>query len=36
MLAWTENVNGYSSIFTKNLMNGQVQEITSLSLKGVI
>jgi dipeptidyl aminopeptidase/acylaminoacyl peptidase len=36
MLAWTENVDGYSSIFTKNLMNGQVQEITNLSLKGVI
>ena len=36
ILAWTENVDGYSSIFTKNLRNGQVQEITNLSLKGVI
>ncbi len=36
ILAWTENVDGYSSIFTKNLRNGQVQEITTLSLKGVI
>jgi dipeptidyl aminopeptidase/acylaminoacyl peptidase len=36
VLAWTENVDGYSSIFTKNLRNGQVQEITNLSSSGVI
>jgi dipeptidyl aminopeptidase/acylaminoacyl peptidase len=35
-LAWTENVFGYSSIFTKNLHNGEVKEITNLSLNGVI
>jgi dipeptidyl aminopeptidase/acylaminoacyl peptidase len=35
-LVWTENVDGYSSIFTKNLGNGQVEEIISLSEKGVI
>jgi dipeptidyl aminopeptidase/acylaminoacyl peptidase len=35
-LAWTENVDGYSSIFTKNLRNGQVEEITNLSSIGVI
>jgi Tol biopolymer transport system component len=35
-LVWTENVDGYSSIFTKNLRNGQVEEITSLSQNGVI
>jgi dipeptidyl aminopeptidase/acylaminoacyl peptidase len=36
VLAWTENVDGYSSIFTKNLRNGQVEEITNLSSSGVI
>lgn len=36
LLAWTENIDGYSSIFTKNLRNGQVQEITNLSSYGVI
>jgi prolyl oligopeptidase PreP (S9A serine peptidase family) len=36
ILTWTENVDGYSSIFTKNLRNEQVQEITNLSLNGVI
>jgi dipeptidyl aminopeptidase/acylaminoacyl peptidase len=36
LLAWTENVDGYSSIFTKNLRNGQVEEITNLSSNGVI
>jgi dipeptidyl aminopeptidase/acylaminoacyl peptidase len=35
-LAWTENVDGYSSIFTKDLRNGKVEEITNLSLNGVI
>ena len=35
-LAWTENVDGYSSIFTKDLRNGRVEEITNLSLNGVI
>ena len=35
-LAWTENVNGYSSIFTKDLRDGKVEEITNLSLNGVI
>src|SRR5919199_370013 len=36
-LAWTENVDGYSSIFTKNLRNGQVEEITkNLSSNGAI
>jgi Tol biopolymer transport system component/dienelactone hydrolase len=35
-LAWTENIDGYSSIFTKNLKNGQVEEITNLSSNGVI
>jgi dipeptidyl aminopeptidase/acylaminoacyl peptidase len=30
------NVDGYSSIFTKELRNGKVQEITNLSQKGVI
>jgi dipeptidyl aminopeptidase/acylaminoacyl peptidase len=36
ILAWTENVDGYSSIFTKNLRNEQVQEITTISSNGVI
>jgi dipeptidyl aminopeptidase/acylaminoacyl peptidase len=36
LLAWTENVDGYSSIFTKNLWNGQVEGITNLSSSGVI
>jgi dipeptidyl aminopeptidase/acylaminoacyl peptidase len=36
LLTWTENVDGYSSIFTKNLRNGQVEEITNLSSNGVI
>ena len=36
VLVWTENVDGYSSIFTKNLSNGQIQEITNLSSNGVI
>jgi dipeptidyl aminopeptidase/acylaminoacyl peptidase len=36
LLTWTENVDGYSSIFTKNLRNGQVEEITDLSSNGVI
>jgi dipeptidyl aminopeptidase/acylaminoacyl peptidase len=35
-LAWIENVDGYSSIFTKDLRNGKVEEITNLSLNGVI
>jgi dipeptidyl aminopeptidase/acylaminoacyl peptidase len=35
-LAWTENVDGYSSVFTKDLRNGNVEEITNLSLNGVI
>ena len=38
-LAWTENVDGYSSIFTKDLRNGKVEEeviTTNLSLNGVI
>jgi dipeptidyl aminopeptidase/acylaminoacyl peptidase len=35
-LAWTENVDGYSSIFTKDLRNGKVEEFTNLSLNGVI
>jgi len=35
-LAWTENVDGYSRIFTKNLGNGQVEEITNLSSNGVV
>ena len=35
-LAWTENVDGYSRIFTKNLRNGEVEEITNLSSNGVI
>ena len=36
VLAWTENIDGYSSVFTKNLRNGQVEEITNLSSNGVI
>ena len=36
LLAWTENVVGYSSIFTKDLQSGEVQEITNLFLNGVI
>src|SRR5215831_5743327 len=35
-LAWTENVDGYSNVFTKDLRNGKVEEITNLSLNGVI
>jgi len=35
-LVWTENVDGYSSAFAKDLRSGQVEEITSLSQKGVI
>jgi dipeptidyl aminopeptidase/acylaminoacyl peptidase len=35
-LAWTENIDGYSGVFTKNLRNGQVEEITNLSFNGVI
>lgn len=35
-LAWTENVDGYNSIFTKNPRNGNVEEISNLSLNGVI
>jgi dipeptidyl aminopeptidase/acylaminoacyl peptidase len=37
-LAWTENVDGYSSIFTKDLRNGKVEEVitNNLSLNGVI
>ena len=35
-LAWTENIDGYSRVLTKNLRNGKVQEITDLSLSGVI
>ena len=33
LLAWTENVDGYSSIFTKNLGNGRIKEITNLVIK---
>ena len=36
ILAWTENVDGYSSIFTKNLRSGQVEEIGNLSSNGVV
>jgi dipeptidyl aminopeptidase/acylaminoacyl peptidase len=36
LLAWTENVDGYSNIFIKNLDNGQTEEITNLSSNGVI
>src|SRR5207244_8054243 len=35
-LAWTENVDGYSRVFTKDLRNGKVEEIANLSLNGVI
>ena len=35
-LAWTENIDGYSRVLTKNLRNRKVQEITDLSLSGVI
>ena len=36
LLAWTENIDGYSSIFIKNLGNGETEEITNLSSYGVI
>jgi Tol biopolymer transport system component len=36
LLAWTENIDGYSSIFIKNLGNRQTEEITNLSSNGVI
>jgi len=36
LLAWTENIDGYSSTFIKNLDNGQTEEITNLSSIGVI
>ena len=35
-LAWTENLDGYSRIYTKNLGNGEVEEITNLSSNGVV
>ncbi len=36
ILVWTENVNGYSNIYIKNTQNGEVQEISEISKKGVI
>jgi dipeptidyl aminopeptidase/acylaminoacyl peptidase len=35
-LWWTENVDGYSNLFIKNIQNGEVKEISVLSRKGVI
>ena len=35
-LLWTENVDGYSNLFIKNIKNGEVKEVTDLSRKGVI
>ncbi|HJT85787.1 MAG TPA: S9 family peptidase [Nitrososphaeraceae archaeon] len=35
-LFWTENVDGYSNLFIKNLLNEEVKEVTDLSRKGVI
>jgi len=29
MLAWTENVNGYSNLYIKNMKNGEVKDITN-------
>jgi dipeptidyl aminopeptidase/acylaminoacyl peptidase len=36
VLAWTENIDGYSNINVKNLQNGETQEILNLSNKCVI
>lgn len=35
-LLWTENVDGYSNLFIKNIHNGEIKEISVLSRKGVI
>jgi dipeptidyl aminopeptidase/acylaminoacyl peptidase len=36
-LAWTENVNGYSNIYLKNLQNGEIQDISEIPKnKGVV
>ena len=36
VLAWTENICGYSSIYIKNNQNGEIQELSEISKKGVI
>jgi dipeptidyl aminopeptidase/acylaminoacyl peptidase len=36
ILVWTENVDGHSNIYTKNTQNGEIQEISEISKKGVI
>jgi dipeptidyl aminopeptidase/acylaminoacyl peptidase len=37
VLAWTQNVDGYSNIYVKNLQNGEIQELSEISKrKGVI
>jgi dipeptidyl aminopeptidase/acylaminoacyl peptidase len=37
VLAWTQNVDGYSNIYVKNLQNGEIQELSQVSKrKGVI
>jgi dipeptidyl aminopeptidase/acylaminoacyl peptidase len=37
ILAWTENVHGYSNVYIKNLKNGgEIQEISEISKNGVI
>jgi dipeptidyl aminopeptidase/acylaminoacyl peptidase len=35
-LAWSENIEGYSGLFIKNLQNNDIMEIVDISLKGVI
>ncbi|MGB8189059.1 MAG: prolyl oligopeptidase family serine peptidase, partial [Nitrososphaeraceae archaeon] len=36
VLAWTENVNGYSNIYIKKTRNEEIQEVSELSKVGVI